>query len=158
MAIKHGFQHKLYRNSATFATPTWVAVTNCRDLTMPQAMTKSDASIRAASSKMYAPGMLEWGLDWQMIYDPADTNLTALRTAFYARTNVDLMDLDGADTANGSLGARAVCGLFSFEKGEPIDGLATVDISAAPVFDLTNPGVYLSTGDGSGDPTHAAVG
>lgn len=157
MAVKRGFQHKLYRNAGTFGTPTWTIIPNCRDLTMSQSMAKADASIRASTSKLYVTGMIEWELSWQMVYDPADTNLTAIRTAFYGRTAIDFMDLDGTDTTNGSLGARALCEVYTFDKQEPLDGPAMVDIAAAPTFDLTNPGVYTSTGDGTGDPTHVAV-
>jgi len=155
MAHKMGWEQKLYRNTGSFGSPTWDLVTNCRDLTLTGSASKNDASTRLSRVKTYAAGQIDLGFNFQMVYDPADTDLTAIRTAFYAQTALDLMDLDGLAATSGSLGVRAVCQIFSMEKGEPIDGIATYDIEAAPTYDSTNGGASLVTSNGT--PSYAAI-
>lgn len=155
MATKHGFEHKLYRNTGTFGSPTWDLVPNCRDMETPMAMTKNEASIRGNRTKMFAPGQLDWGLNWQMVYDPSDTDLTELRTVFLTAATVDLMDLDGLIATSGSLGTRAICYLFGLGNPKPLDGIAVFDVEAAPAYDLTNGGVTYVSGGNS--PTYTAV-
>lgn len=146
MGVKHGWEHKLYRNTGTFGSPTWDLVPNCVDMETPSAMTKSEASIRGNRAKLYAPGQLDWGLNWQMRYDPADTDLTAMRTAFFTGAAIDLMDMDGLIATSGTLGTRAICHLFGLGNPKPLDGIAVFDVEAAPAYDLTNGGVYYVTG------------
>lgn len=155
MATKHGFEHKLYRNTGTFGTPTWDLVANCRDMETPMAFSKNEASIRDKRAKMYAAGQFDWGLNWQMVYDPTDTDLTALRTAFFAGTAVDLMDMDGLIATTGTLGTRALCHLFGLGNPKPLDNISVFDVEAAPAYDVTNGGVYYVTGAAS--PTYTAV-
>lgn len=146
MSTRHGFEHKLYRNTGTFGSPTWDLVPNVRDMETAQAMSKTEVSIRGNRAKLYAPGQLDYGLNWQMVYDPADADLTALRTAFFTGATVDLMDMDGLIATSGTLGTRSVSHLFGLGNSKPLDGAAVFDVETAPAYDLTNGGVYYVTG------------
>jgi len=155
MGQKQGWEHKLYRNTGTFGSPTWDLVPNCRDLTMPSPASANDASIRGSRVKMYGAGQIDLSFQWQMVADAADTDYTVLRTAHFAQTAIDLMDLDGPIATSGSLGIRAICQIFTFDQNEPLDGTVLTDVEAKPTYDTTNGGAHLVLGGGS--PTFTAI-
>ena len=46
MTIKLGMEAKLYRNTGTYATPTWVEMLNVKDLTLNLEASEADVTTR----------------------------------------------------------------------------------------------------------------
>lgn len=132
MAYKLGINCKLYRNTNTYASPTWVEVENVRDLTKSFERGESDLTTRG-----YAAGgweatvavLLSGTVDFGMVYDSADVDFVALEDAFYANTAVEFAMCDGAITTTGTKGLRATFSIMKFGENQPLKEGVTVDVS-----------------------------
>jgi hypothetical protein len=155
-----GFDCKLYRNTAVtgsainFASPTWDLIPNVRDASVQMEMDEADTTIRGSvgGAKLTNPATLSLTIEFSMVWDTADADMLALRTAMFARTAVDLLAIDQTTTGGVSpygQGPRAVCALFAGNRPEPVNGLVTYDVVAKPCYDtatLANNGVVWFTG------------
>lgn len=114
--MKLGLNAKLYRNTGTFAMPTWVEVSNIQDLELSDDMTEFDASVRGGSGFSEAEATLRnLELTFNMKNND-DQHMIALRTAYATRATVDLQVLDGPIATVGTHGVRARWKVFEFGK------------------------------------------
>jgi hypothetical protein len=115
--MKLGLNAKLYRNTGTFAMPTWVEVSNVQDLELGDDMTEFDASTRGGGGFSEAePTLRNLDLTFNMRNDITDTHMVALRTAYAPPAAVDMQILDGPIATVGSHGVRARFKVFEFGK------------------------------------------
>jgi hypothetical protein len=112
-----GINSKLYYNSATFGTPTWVELSNVRELNADSSWDEGDASTRASPVKMFEPTQLNLELSGQMQAD-GSVNYLLMQTKYYARTLVDVMCLDGASDDTGSEGYRFEGKIFGWTEDQ----------------------------------------
>src|SRR5688500_8445447 len=90
-----GLEMKLYRNSGTAGeTPTWVELTNARDVTVNLEKGEADISTRASIWRTRKATLLDGTLDFQMVYDPDDDAFAAFETAFLAGDLADVAAVD----------------------------------------------------------------
>jgi hypothetical protein len=105
-----GLDMTLYYNTGTFATPTWVLITNVRDLKHGQALGEADVLIRGPTSgakrKLTEPLLIEDVFNWEMVYDETDTAFIALRGFKENRTMVEFAFMNGPVATSGSSGFR----------------------------------------------------
>jgi len=141
MALKIGQAFYLYRNTGSYGTPTWTLVNTVKDVSCTHKLDEVDASCRASNWKLTEPGMIEFSLETTILQDTENTQYQALLDAFNAQTNVEFLALDGPVATVGSEGPRAICKIFDFSRGEPLNDLSTNNVVAKPVYDATNPGV-----------------
>jgi len=142
-AVRLGKDACLYRNTGSYASPTWDIIDNVRDLTLGLEMDGADASIRSYGG--YAadePTLLRVPVSFNMNYDTADTDWEALRAAFFGRTAVECLILDRA-TAAGAQGMRASFKLHKFGRGEPLAGIQTTDVEMKPCIAINAPAWYV---------------
>ena len=133
MTVPIGFQCKLYRNTGTYASPTWTEITNVKDLETPYAFSEADVSSRAGGGfREKMAGLLDAPINWGMVYDPADTVFVAIQTAAFARTTVEFAVADGAIATNGTRYLRARCQIMGFPTNQPLEEGVTVEVSAFP--------------------------
>lgn len=123
---------KLFYNTATYASPTWSEITNVKDLTLSLEKDEIDVTTRASSGfKEFVDGLIDATIEWGMVWDTSDAAFTAIRTAFFAKTAVEFLVLDGAATTG--QGLRATCMIKSFTRNEALAEALMVDVSARPV-------------------------
>jgi hypothetical protein len=134
-----GLDMLLNRNSAAYATPTWVEVKNVRDLSGPDSMGEADASSRRVKVKQFEPTLEEIAFEWEMIYDPADADFVAFQTAYRTRAKVDLAFSDGPMATSGTNYFRIECKIFGFERSETLEGMATRKVTAKPCYSANAP-------------------
>ena len=141
MPVKMGFACKLFRNSGVnYASPTWLEVKIVKDVTLNLEDGEEDAATRGAGGwQQDEPGLRKAGLEFQIPLDTSDANYTALRDAYLARAFLDLAALDGPASGGNSQGLRAIMKIFKFSRGEPLNGVATVDVTIKPCYEVTNP-------------------
>jgi hypothetical protein len=133
MTVPIGFQCKLYRNTGTYASPTWTEITNVKDLEVPFAFSEADVSTRSGGGwREKMAGLLDAPVTFGMVYDPADTVYTALRTAAFARTTVEFAIADGAIATVGTHYLRARCQILGFTFNQPLEEGAMTDVSLFP--------------------------
>jgi len=124
---------KLYRNSATYASPTWVEIDSVEDVTLSLETGEADVTTRAAGGWRESIATLrDAPLEFEMVYDSAGTHFAAIRTAFTAGTSVEFLVLDGDESVAGSQGLRAEMSIMSFSRSEALEEALTVSVSAKP--------------------------
>jgi hypothetical protein len=147
MGLKLGFNAKLYRlTTGTRAAWTGSApaacseVSNVANLTQNISKDKGDASVRAgAGFKLVASGLKATPIAFTMMWDPTDTHLTALQTAFFANTQVAMLVLDDDKAVSGAQGLWADFEVTKFEQGQPINGNQTVNVEIEPGYSAVPP-------------------
>ena len=83
MPAKLGLDAKLYRNTGTYAAPTWDIIGNVKDLTLNLETGEADVSTRANNGWRATVGTLkDASLEFEMVWDSADTDFTSIRDAF----------------------------------------------------------------------------
>jgi hypothetical protein len=128
-----GMNAKLYRNSGTYGTPVWVEVTDVKDLKMTLEAGEGDVNTRGnAGWEAVAPTLKKVSIEFGMVYDPTDTNWTALHTAWLASTPIEFAVADGVIATTGTQYFRATCAILKFDQDEALDGVIHNDVSIKP--------------------------
>lgn len=123
----------LYRNTASYATPTWSPILPVRDVTLPQADDEVDVTSRGSGgSKEIEPGLRDNSAEFDMVYDPGDTNFAAMQTAKNARTSLEFLILDGPVATAGSQGLRATCKITKMGRKEGLADAVMSDVKICP--------------------------
>jgi hypothetical protein len=124
---------KLYRNTGTDASPTWVLIDNVRDLKLVVDADDIDTTTRASGGfKEHEVGLFDASVEFDMIWDLLEPSLIALYAAFQARSYIQFAVLDGAVTAGLHQGLRAVCKIFGMPRDEPLSGAVKTTIKLKP--------------------------
>ena len=147
MSEKMGFEGKLYYNTgASYESPTWTEIKNVKDLTLSLEKGEADATTRAAGGWRATKGALkDAAIEFQMVWDPADTEFAALHQAYLDGSQVDLAIMDGVMTDASSEGLRAVCEVLKFTRGENLEEVMTAEVSLKPTYSA-NPPAWISGG------------
>jgi len=140
MAIRLGMDAKLYRNTGTYASPTWDLIGNVKDLTLSLETGEADVTTRGNGGWRATVATLKDGsLEFEMIWDTEDTDFTAIRTAFLGNTAVEMAVLDGLVATTGSQGLRASFMVTNFTRNEPLEEAITVSVSMKPTYSANAP-------------------
>jgi hypothetical protein len=148
MTVKYGFDAKLYYCAAGIGgTPSWIEITNVKNLRENQSVTKVDLSTRAGlGRKAEGVGLIGKSYTFDMVWNPSvDTAQAALRAAFYARTLVGFAVMDGTITTAGSTGDWFDGLVTGFSKDEALDVEQTVSVEIAPTYSANAPVVKTIT-------------
>ena len=144
MAIKLGLECKLYRDNSG----TWEEIGNVRDLTLNMEMGVADVTTRGGNGWRQNVATLRDGtVTFQMVYDTADADFTALQTAFLATTaddrEIKIAVLDGAiPTTAGDPSAQglvAFMNVTNFSMPENLEEAVMVDVTLQPSYNSTAP-------------------
>lgn len=134
-----GIDMTLYRNTGTFGSPTWLLIDIVRDNKVAQKKGEADVSRRKIKVRQFEPTIEEKGLEFQIIRDEADTNYTALQSAYDANTIVEFAICNGPIANSGQKYLRCEMKIFGFDQGEPLDGANTTDVTAKPCYSANAP-------------------
>lgn len=145
MGNRLGLDAVLYRNTATYATPTWSEITNARDVTLNLEAGEADASRRGGGGWEEVLKALKSGsIEFELLYDNADAEFIAIRDAFFNDTSLDMLALDGDVATSGSQGLRVVCQVMNFSRNEPLTDALTVNVSVKPTPNADSPPVWFT--------------
>jgi hypothetical protein len=78
-------------------------------------------------------------IEFEMVWDTADDDFTALRTAFLTNAPIEFAVLDGASNATGSQGLRASMAITNFSRSEPLEEAIKVSVTAKPTYSANAP-------------------
>jgi hypothetical protein len=133
-AVKRGYNGKLYYNSGSYGSPTWIEIQNIKEAKVTAAFDKYDATTRqGAGVKQYAPTLFDPMFSAKIRSDETDTSgYIPLETAFYGRAVLDVLFLDGARTLNGSRGLRMDVCVFKWDEDQDNDAVDFRDFELAP--------------------------
>ena len=123
-----GLNCVLYRGTAGQTAST--EMTNVKDVELNLTTGEADITTRAANGwRAYAATLKEASLTFQMNYDAADTDFTAIQTAFMNNSAISF--LVGDDKGNG-LDADFV--ITEFNIPQPLEEAVTVSVTAKPTL------------------------
>lgn len=113
-----GLEGKLYRNTGSYASPTWDLVECVENVNLNLDKSTADVSTRGGGGwKQERTTLKQASLDMSLLYDPADTDFQALLDAWTGDEKVEFAVMDGPIATVGSQGLRATMQ----GKGFPID-------------------------------------
>ncbi len=130
-----------YKTTGIAGGGDFVEAENVRDVTIDTGNSEIDVTTRGSGKvKQVVQGLAEWTFEFQMIYDPSDAAFVAIRDANQNRTKIGIRALHEED----GTGPQADCVITKFKKGEPLDGVQMVDVTAKPTRSATIPGYFTS--------------
>jgi hypothetical protein len=136
-----------YINTGSYGTPVWDEILDVGDVTPANSDTELALNIRRHYPAMtWIQGMTDNSVEFQLPYKTGntDTVFAAIRDAKVNRVPLEFAFMDGPIATPGSYGLRATCEVTKFAHGEPVDGVAMVDVSAKPSARAANkPAVML---------------
>lgn len=101
----YGYQGKLYYKVGGGSGGAFVELKNCRKVKLNREYKEADVSTRGGGDvEQVEPVRATVSIDFEMIWDPSDTDFTALHAAWVARTPVGFKCLDSDESARGYLG------------------------------------------------------
>lgn len=123
---------KVYYNSATYGSPTWVEI-DVKNLTLSLDKGEADVTTRGSGGwNEFLDGLIDATVDFQLVWDTADAAQTAIRSAFTGKTGIEVLVLDGSSATNGSQGIRMTCMVKTFSRNEQLGEALMVDVSLRP--------------------------
>lgn len=144
MGVKLGMDAKLYRNTGSYGTPVWNEVENVKDVTLNLEAGEADVTTRGnAGWRANIATLKDASLEFEMVWDTADDDFTAIRTAFLTNGTVEFAVLDGDITTAGSQGLRASMAITNFSRAEPLEEAIKVSVTAKPTY-ADNPPEWMT--------------
>ncbi len=123
-----GYAAKCYRD----VSGTWTEMTNVQDATQNDSMSEVEITSRADGGvKTFVPGLRELSFEYKG-RNLASAELTALRTAYTARSAIKLRVLDGPIATAGTTGVEFWAAVFSRTADQSLDADQTFDYVLKP--------------------------
>lgn len=141
MAVKKklGNDCKLYRNSATYASPTWNEITEVSDVSLPQSKGRGEFRTRASKYVKKKGGKIEAAINAKYTYDPGDDDFSVLLASFNTGTTIDCAIVDGPIATPGTQGLRADVEVMEFPIDQPLEDGVSVDMVLEPTITDNEP-------------------
>jgi hypothetical protein len=144
MGVKLGMDAKLYRNTGSYGSPVWNEVKNVKDVTLNLEAGEADVTTRGnAGWRANIATLKDASLEFEMVWDTADDDFTAIRTAFLTNAAIEFAVLDGPVATSGSQGLRASMAITNFSRAEPLEEAIKVSVTAKPTY-ATNPPEWMT--------------
>jgi hypothetical protein len=117
-----GYEGRLYYNTGTEGSPTWVPVNTVRDVSLTQEANEVDDTSRTTAGwRSRRQGLKQWGTEFETIYEPSNTAWQAIRENFYNGTPSEILVLDQDISIDGAEGLRGFAEVTGFDKEEPLE-------------------------------------
>jgi hypothetical protein len=145
LAKKAGTAGQLYRNTGSWASPSWSAckVQALKLTNKPGGV--FDSSDRTISVNTKIATRSEWVVEFEFIWDASDTNLAALYTAATTNANIELAVTDDAIATSGTKGLRAEwCIESGWDNDLQLQAGQMVKLTASPAGNYTNAPVLIA--------------
>jgi len=140
MSTKLGLDAKLYRNSGTYETPSWVEMTNVKDLTLNLESGEADVTTRGNNGWRATVATLKDGsIEFEMVWDTEDAGFEALSAAYFGDTAIGIAAMDGDITEAGRRGLWADMAVVDFSREEPLEEALSVKVTLKPTYSANAP-------------------
>lgn len=147
MAIRLGKDARLYRNIALSGMAVMVHVSSVRDVTLGLEAGEADATTRGNNGWRATMATLkDASLEFEMVWDTADANFTAIRNAFLTNTLIKLAVMTDMWAESFNHGLYAHWMITGFSRNEPLEDVITVSVTAKPTYSV-NPPLWVDDGN-----------
>lgn len=132
--VRIGLDGKLYRNSGTFGSPSWVVLEKVNDLALTLEMNEVDASDRSSVWEMVEKGLGKATVTFDYGYHEDDaTNWQLLLTTFLDRdTPLEFAVMDGPIDTSGEIGWRITAHVMKASEKQDKEGRLMLDVELKP--------------------------
>ena len=121
-----GYDCVLYYNNGTVGSPSWLEIDTVRDVTLNLERNEIDDTSRTTNGwRSRLAGLAQWGADFEMIYNTANTAWQKVRESFFLNTSIEVLVLDGDITVDDQEGIRGTVFVTNFERAEPLEEAVT---------------------------------
>lgn len=152
-----GINGGLYKNTATYNTPTWADQTSVKSAKPGFAWDFAEATNRASPVKLFAKTLVDIAIQVMMRADPGDAVYTAWVNASWSRTTVfDLMVLNSKVSTEGARGVRGEFLISLSDEAQEIEGVVYTTFDLKPTYTANGYPVSVSMGASSA-PTFTAI-
>ena len=155
MSTPLGVNSKLYYNSGTYGSPTWVEVSLIADLAVNPQWDEHDVSTRGSRVKSMKKTMLGIEVSGRLKKKPGDTTYAKFVDGIVSDDTLDVLVLDGARDANNARGWRFDAQIHQGNDDQSLSGGGFLDIVLKPLTDVNPARAVLVTG---GALTYATPG
>ena len=137
MAIKLGMDAVLnFKSGGVGGAGAWTELANVKDVTLSLETGEADITTRANAGWRATVGTLkEASVEFEMVWDTADTGFTAIKDAFFNNAVIGLQVLDGP----AGEGLEADFSITNFSRSEQLEEALTVSVTAKVTYDGTAP-------------------
>lgn len=141
MAVKLGMNARLYYKTGGVAgAGPFVLLGNVRDATLNMESGEAEVTTRAnAGWKAMVSTLKDASIEFEMVWDPADTGFTAIKDAFMNSALIGLAVMDGDILVTGTQGLKADCAITKFTRDEKLEEAIKVQVAAKPTYSVTAP-------------------
>ena len=133
-AIKLGKNCSINRNTGSYGSPTWTAISLVKDATLNSAKAEADATVRGSEYEMMVGTMKQVSLEFEIVEDTSDAGYSALNTSYHTGTQIDLAVLNGPAATSGSTGVRFYGEVMTFNRNEQLNGIVTRNVTVKPTW------------------------
>lgn len=136
-----GLECKAYRNTGTYASPTWVECVNVKDVTLNLEKGEADISRRGSGGWKDRKGTLkDASVDLGLIWVAAATDCLAFRDGFMSGTPIEMAFASGDITEPGTEYFRCLYEVFKFTREEPLEDAVTHTTTLKKTYSANAPG------------------
>lgn len=140
MAYISGIDCKVYYNSGTYGSPTWVEWSCVRDTTFALTLEEVDATCRGGNGfRQSAISLKSIEVSGNAVKDKDDASFVAIETAARSETVLDVLVLDGVRTSADSDGWRMDVQIYGWTENQPYEDIVTIDFTMKPARSANSP-------------------
>ena len=145
-----GVTSKLYRNTGSWGTPTWVAIDKVDGLELDSGWNTSTSGDRGQGVDTVEKTTATLNITGRVKQDDSDAGYAALLAGYLSRSPIDLMVLNGASNSNGATGFRAMWHVTRFAEPQGRDVVIYRDFTLVPAgYDSTTPAQSVAVASGA---------
>jgi hypothetical protein len=148
-----GLDCKLYYNTGTNASPTWVEITQAIDVAVPDfGVNQIAANSRGSKYESFVNGLIKLGMTFGYLHvRGTDTVRDALAGMVTGRTAKQFAAMDGDITHVGARGVKAYFNMEKFGQTQGFEGATVWDASLKPAHFIESsakvePAIYVVAG------------
>ena len=127
-----------YNHSGDWGNPDFREITSAREVNLNLETGQADLSVRTNVWRKSKAALLDATISITMLADRS-VPVTRFRTAYFTRSGIEVLILDGSISVPGSEGLRAFCTVTGFSRGEPLEEGVTYDVELKPAVHTHNP-------------------
>jgi hypothetical protein len=137
MSIRLGMDAVLnFKASGQGGAGSWNELANVRDVTLSLETGEADVTTRANSGwRATVATLKEASVEFEMVWDSADTGFTAIKNAYINNGVIGLQVLDGPSGE----GLQADFMITAFSRSESLEEAITVSVTAKVTYSATPP-------------------
>lgn len=145
--MRLGFKGKLYRNTATYANPTWDEIANARDVTLTMEADEAEATRRVDGGfRTVLQGLEDLTVEAEMPFDYSDLDFKAIFDVHAARGSIEVLVLDGPVAplaGETTAGVRLTATVTRIQEAQPLGEVSMASITFKPA-PAANPPSFVS--------------